>query len=97
MYNPTLAAIKFKNVYIHPFYNGNGRTARLLMNFVLMRCGFLPIILPEEKRDEYYEGLVAASSKEKNMTPFITFVSFHLACAQDRAPAPISPLPSSSS
>ncbi|KAL3112585.1 hypothetical protein niasHT_000142 [Heterodera trifolii] len=39
-------------VYIHPFYNGNGRTARLLMNFVLMRRGFQPIILPEETRDE---------------------------------------------
>ncbi|KAL3083513.1 hypothetical protein niasHS_011315 [Heterodera schachtii] len=39
-------------VYIHPFYNGNGRTARLLMNFVLMRRGFQPIILPEVTRDE---------------------------------------------
>ncbi|KAL3117359.1 hypothetical protein niasHT_004155 [Heterodera trifolii] len=85
-------------VYIHPFYNGNGRTARLLMNFVvLMRRGFQPIILPEKKRNEYYECLVAASSKEKNMRPFITFVSFHQQCAQARAPALISPLPSSSS
>ncbi|KAL3124331.1 hypothetical protein niasHT_008563 [Heterodera trifolii] len=84
-------------VYIHPFYNGNGRTARLLMNFVLMRRGFQPIILPEEKRDEYYECLVAASSEAKNITPFINFVSFHQQCAQDRAPAPISPPPSSSS
>ncbi|KAL3124333.1 hypothetical protein niasHT_008565 [Heterodera trifolii] len=43
-------------VYIHPFYNGNGKTARLLMNFVLMRRGFQPIILPEEKHDEYYSA-----------------------------------------
>ncbi|KAL3080105.1 hypothetical protein niasHS_013777 [Heterodera schachtii] len=84
-------------VYIHPFYNGNGRTARLLMNFILMRRGFQPIILPEEKRDEYYECLVAASSMEKNITPFITFVSFHQQCAQDRVPALIPSLPSSSS
>ncbi|KAL3121915.1 hypothetical protein niasHT_000143 [Heterodera trifolii] len=44
--------ISSRAVYIHPFYNGNGRTARLLMNFVLMRRGFQPIILPEETRDE---------------------------------------------
>ncbi|KAL3083511.1 hypothetical protein niasHS_011313 [Heterodera schachtii] len=73
--DPFAARAHHTLVYIHPFYNGNGRTARLLMNFVLMRRGFQPIILPEETRDEYYECLVAASSEAKNITPFINFVS----------------------
>ena len=44
-------------VKIHPFVDGNGRTARLLMNFELMKNGFPPLILPVEKRLEYYEAL----------------------------------------
>ncbi len=37
--------------------DGNGRTARLLMNFDLMRNGFPPIVLPVERRLEYYQAL----------------------------------------
>lgn len=42
---------------IHPFVDGNGRTARLLMNFELMRCGFLLVIIPVEQRLTYYDAL----------------------------------------
>ncbi|MFQ9868618.1 MAG: Fic family protein [Bilophila wadsworthia] len=31
---------------IHPFKDGNGRTARLIMNFELMRAGFPTVIVP---------------------------------------------------
>ena len=51
-------------VKIHPFIDGNGRSARLLMNFELMRCGFPPIVLPVEKRLEYYEALDTAHTKD---------------------------------
>lgn len=50
-------------VKIHPFTDGNGRTARLLMNFELMKSGFPPVVLPVERRLEYYESLDTAHTK----------------------------------
>ncbi len=44
-------------VKIHPFVDGNGRTARLLMNLELMRAGHLPVIIRTESRLAYYEAL----------------------------------------
>ncbi|KAL3083570.1 hypothetical protein niasHT_036342 [Heterodera trifolii] len=42
-----VAEMHYRLVYLHPFRNGNGRCARLLGNFVLVRKGFKPIILRE--------------------------------------------------
>ena len=44
---------------IHPFIDGNGRTGRLLVNFVLMRSGYLPISVKYENRVAYYEAFTA--------------------------------------
>ncbi|MFD1929424.1 Fic family protein [Sporosarcina siberiensis] len=54
-----------KFVNIHPFIDGNGRTARLLMNLELLRNGYLPAIIHVEERQAYYEALdIAATTKE---------------------------------
>jgi Fic family protein len=37
------ALAHYKLVFIHPFTDGNGRTGRLLMNWILLRAGFPPV------------------------------------------------------
>ncbi len=44
-------------IKIHPFIDGNGRTARLLLNFELMKNGYLPVIIKKENRLDYYIAL----------------------------------------
>jgi prophage maintenance system killer protein len=57
--HPALLAFQFHLEYIriHPFYDGNGRTARLLTNLLLISAGFPPVILRKENRDAYYKHL----------------------------------------
>lgn len=50
-------------VGIHPFVDGNGRTSRLLMNFELIRRGYLPVIIPVEQRLRYYDALDTAHTR----------------------------------
>jgi Fic family protein len=47
---------------IHPFTDGNGRAARLAMNFVLLAAGYPPISIPTGLRQAYYNALEAADS-----------------------------------
>lgn len=42
---------------IHPFYDGNGRTARILTNILLMVCGYPVIIIKENVKKNYYKLL----------------------------------------
>lgn len=51
-----------KLVWIHPFFDGNGRTVRLSMNLLLMRCGFPPAIILKNDRKKYYEALNQANT-----------------------------------
>lgn len=70
------ALFHFKFVYIHPFADGNGRTARLLMNLILMSHGYPPAIVKAEnsQRLTYYEVLETASI-QGNTQPFIELIT----------------------
>ncbi|WP_088831038.1 Fic family protein [Paenibacillus tyrfis] len=61
-------------VKIHPFIDGNGRTARLLLNFELMKNGYPPIVVEKENRLAYYSALDDAHTTGDN-TRFIALVS----------------------
>ena len=59
-------------VRIHPFIDGNGRTARLIMNLILIRRGYPLTIIPSDSRLRYYEAL--EESQTGDLTPFLQFV-----------------------
>jgi len=70
---PELAAlVQYKFVCIHPFIDGNGRTARLLMNLVLMQNGYPPAVILNLDRKKYYRVLRKADlDKPKEYIDFI--------------------------
>lgn len=51
-------------VWIHPFFDGNGRTARLIANLLLMKEGFPPAIILRTDRKKYYDALNQANSNK---------------------------------
>ena len=62
---------KFEN--IHPFADGNGRTGRLLMNYILVLHDHPPIIIHEEDRKEYYNSLESWDTKQ-DLSPLCEFL-----------------------
>jgi Fic family protein len=54
------ALFHHKLVHIHPFFDGNGRTARLMMNILLMQEGFPLVIILKNDRKRYYRCLEKA-------------------------------------
>ena len=67
------AIIHHKLVNIHPFADGNGRTARLLMNIILLQSGYPLVIILKHDRKNYYATLAQADGG--NITPFIIFIT----------------------
>lgn len=53
----------FKFVNIHPFIDGNGRTARLLMNMILILNGYPMVVIKTEERMTYLESIYTAQTK----------------------------------
>ena len=66
--NPIELATVFhhKFVWIHPFFDGNGRTVRLVMNLLLMRYGYPPAIILANDRAKYYSALNLANNGSYN-------------------------------
>lgn len=61
-----------KLVKIHPFADGNGRTARLLMNLILLRNGFPIVTIPVKERNVYFEYLQLAN--DGDYRPFVRYI-----------------------
>lgn len=57
---------------IHPFIDGNGRTARLVMNLILFRHGYPPAVILRVNRKQYYQVLNQADSGQ--FAPLVNFV-----------------------
>jgi Fic family protein len=59
-------------VTIHPFVDGNGRVGRLLLNLILMRCGYPIAIITKADRSRYYDALEISQSSD--LTAFISLI-----------------------
>lgn len=57
--HPMVVAARFHGFYeyLHPFRDGNGRTGRLMSNYILLRLGHPLVIIPAEYRGEYISAL----------------------------------------
>jgi hypothetical protein len=75
---PVLLAAEFhyRFIRIHPFDDGNGRTARLLMNFILMQYYYPPVIIKTEDKENYFNVLRLADVG--NVEPFVNYIAENL-------------------
>ena len=76
--NPILLAAEFhyKFIRIHPFDDGNGRVARILMNLILMQHGYPPVIIKTEDKLNYFAVLRQADTGM--LAPFIEYIAKNL-------------------
>ena len=76
--HPVQLAAEFhhKFVLIHPFDDGNGRIARLIVNYMLLRRGYPPIIIKSADKKNYLLALNKADTGD--LTAFITYIAEQL-------------------
>ncbi|MBF0107165.1 MAG: Fic family protein [Deltaproteobacteria bacterium] len=67
------AIIHHRLVFIHPFFDGNGRTARLVMNTLLMQNGYPLVSVLKNDRKKYYRTLSLADHGD--IKPFVRFIA----------------------
>lgn len=60
-------------VYIHPYFDGNGRMGRFIMNLLMASGGYPWTVVPVERRTEYMQALETASVKQ-DIVPFTKFL-----------------------
>ena len=68
------ALLHLKFVTVHPFIDGNGRVARLLMNLSLIQDGYLLAVIPPILRHEYM-GLIRSYQQRGTDSPFCDFIA----------------------
>ncbi len=68
------ATFHYRFVRIHPFDDGNGRMARLLMNMILIKHGYTVAIIPIQERNRYIESLERAD-KSEDLSEFIECIA----------------------
>lgn len=83
--HPLIVACIFHQRFIdiHPFGDGNGRMARIMVNLILMQNGFFPAVVPLGTRKEYY--LALNDSTEDDATPLITYMGQQLVTTMELA------------
>jgi Fic family protein len=72
----------FRLTAIHPFSDGNGRAARLLMNLMLIRGGYPPVSITPEDRKSYLDALELGSMTGE-LAPFMTLMHERLDATLD--------------
>ena len=80
----------YRYIRIHPFEDGNGRIARLLMNYILYRLSYPMVVIPSAHRRKYLDALVAcddatgskpydgANASLEQVQAFVDFISFYV-------------------
>lgn len=69
------AQAHFRFVSIHPFRDGNGRTARLLMNLLLLRAGFPIAVISNARRSDHIAALVQGQQAGDGAGPLSALVA----------------------
>ena len=74
----------FRLVTIHPWVDGNGRTARLLMNMIQRQLGLIPSIVRKEDKGEYIQSLVDSRENDDSTIAQDTMLCHHIANLNQR-------------